>query len=242
MRAAKATFRARATVKGKLISKSVHTRLAQRGAPYGTSDVGRHPRLEETSPGPSAPSARWPRQNTRRCWPRCGARDAATCSPATSYGCVRPDVTRPILPGSYAARAPGYTARCAPISRALWAWSTMSMADSSHPSGRPCCSRRCGGRCWPCSRRPPRACGWGRTRWSCATLALTLPSKRGLTVSAETRRRWLDERGWVWKRPTLVATDHDPHRIARLARIRYRFEQRTRCEAMVVADERAIHL
>jgi transposase len=91
-------------------------------------------------------------------------------------------------------------------------------------------------------KAPPRACGWGRTRWSWATLALTLPSKRGLTVAAETRRRWLHERGWVWKRPTLVATDHDPRRIARLARIRYRVEPRTRCEAMVCADDRAIHL
>ncbi len=46
----------------------------------------------------------------------------------------------------------------------------------------------------------PRAYGWGRTRWSCATLALTLQAKRGITVSAETMRRWLHEFGWVWKR------------------------------------------
>jgi transposase len=35
----------------------------------------------------------------------------------------------------------------------------------------------------------PRAHGWCRTRWSCATLALTLEAKRGIKVSAETLRR-----------------------------------------------------
>jgi transposase len=66
----------------------------------------------------------------------------------------------------------------------------------------------------------PRAYGWCRTRWSCATWALTLEAKRGITVSAETRRRWLHEVGWVWKRAQLVAKDDDPQRVTRLARIR----------------------
>jgi transposase len=43
----------------------------------------------------------------------------------------------------------------------------------------------------------PRAHGWCRTRWSCATLALTLEAKRGIKVSAETMRRWVHEVGWV---------------------------------------------
>ena len=38
-------------------------------------------------------------------------------------------------------------------------------------------------------KAPPRAYGWCRTRWSCATLALTLEAKRGIKVSAETVRR-----------------------------------------------------
>jgi transposase len=42
-------------------------------------------------------------------------------------------------------------------------------------------------------KAPPRAYGWCRTRWSCATLALTLQDTRGLTVSAETVRRWIHE-------------------------------------------------
>ena len=88
----------------------------------------------------------------------------------------------------------------------------------------------------------PRAYGWCRTRWSCATLALTLPTKRGLTVSAETMRRWVHEVGWVWKRAKLVAKDDDPQRVDRLARIRYVFEHLKLCEAMVFADELDIHL
>jgi transposase len=89
---------------------------------------------------------------------------------------------------------------------------------------------------------PPRAHGWCRTRWSCATLALTLQATRGLTVSAETMRRWLHEIGWVWKRAKLVAKDDDPQRVDRLARIRWVFEQRKLYEAMVFADELDIHL
>src|SRR5262245_53987978 len=35
----------------------------------------------------------------------------------------------------------------------------------------------------------PRACGWCRTRWSCATIALELRTRRGIEVSTETVRR-----------------------------------------------------
>jgi transposase len=88
----------------------------------------------------------------------------------------------------------------------------------------------------------PRVYGWCRTRWSCATLALTLRDIRGLTASAETVRRWVHEVGWVWKRAKLVAKDDDPRRVERLARIRLIVEQLTRDEAMVFADELDIHL
>jgi putative transposase len=88
----------------------------------------------------------------------------------------------------------------------------------------------------------PDAYGWCRTRWSCATLALTLKTKRGIEVSAETMRRWLHEVGWVWKRAKLVAKDDDPLRVERLARIRFVFERFQACEAMVFADELDIHL
>jgi transposase len=82
----------------------------------------------------------------------------------------------------------------------------------------------------------PQADGWCRTRWSCATLALTWQANRGVTVSAETLRRWLHESGWVGKRAKLVATDDDPPRVNRLARIRWVFEQLKRGEARVCAD------
>jgi putative transposase len=88
----------------------------------------------------------------------------------------------------------------------------------------------------------PRAYGWCRTRWSCATLALTLPTTRGLTVSAEPMRRWVHEVGWVWKRAKLVAKDDEPQRVDRLARIRYVVEHLNLCEALVFADELDLHL
>jgi transposase len=88
----------------------------------------------------------------------------------------------------------------------------------------------------------PRAYGWCRTRWSCATLSLTRQAKRGLTVSAETMRRWLHEIGWGWKRAKLVAKDDDPQRVTRLARMRWVCEQLKCCEAVVFADELDIHL
>ena len=91
-------------------------------------------------------------------------------------------------------------------------------------------------------KAPPRAFGWCRTRWSCATRALTRQSTRGLMVSAETRRRWLHEIGWVWKRPQRVAKADDPHGVARLARIRWVCEQLPGGEARVCADELDIHL
>jgi putative transposase len=91
-------------------------------------------------------------------------------------------------------------------------------------------------------KAPPRASGWCRTRWSCATLAATFQAKRGLTVSAETMRRWVHEVGWVWKRAKLVAKDDDPQRVERLARIRFVYEQSRLWEALVFADELDIHL
>jgi len=91
-------------------------------------------------------------------------------------------------------------------------------------------------------RAAPRRCGWWRTRWSCATIALELAARRGIRVSAETIRRWLPEVGWVWKRAKRVALDKDPQRVAKFARIRSVFEQLTAREACFFADELAINL
>ena len=88
----------------------------------------------------------------------------------------------------------------------------------------------------------PRACGWCRTRWSCATVALEVQARRGMTVSAETVRRWLHELGWEWKRAKLVAKDDDPQRVEKLARIRYAFEHLRAGLALFFADELDISL
>ena len=91
-------------------------------------------------------------------------------------------------------------------------------------------------------KAPPRAYGWCRTRWSCATLAAHLQAKHGLEVSAWTVRRWLHTMGWVWKRAKLAAKDNDPQRVERLARIRWHAERLQAYEVMVFADELDIHL
>jgi transposase len=88
----------------------------------------------------------------------------------------------------------------------------------------------------------PRLCGWCRTRWSCATVALELFVRRRITVSGETVRRWLHELGWEWKRAKLRAKDEDPERVEKLARIRLAFEQLRAGAALFFADELDIHL
>jgi len=87
-----------------------------------------------------------------------------------------------------------------------------------------------------------RACGWWRTRWSCATVALEVWARRGVVVSAETVRRWLHELGWEWQRAKLAAKDDDPQRVEKLARIRYAFEQVRAGAALLFADELASSL
>ena len=88
----------------------------------------------------------------------------------------------------------------------------------------------------------PRALGWCRTRWSCATLAVELQVRRGIEVSAETMRSWLHELGWEWKRAKLVAKDEDPERVRKLARIRLAVEQLRAGAALFFADELDINL
>jgi transposase len=88
----------------------------------------------------------------------------------------------------------------------------------------------------------PKAFGWCRTRWSCATLAAQLKVNRGIDASADTCRRWLHSMGWVWKRAKLAAKDDDPHRIDKLARIRSIFEHLGPKQLLLFADELDIHL
>jgi putative transposase len=90
--------------------------------------------------------------------------------------------------------------------------------------------------------KPPAAYGWCRTRWSCATLALSLEARRGLRVSAETVRRWLRGLGWRWKRTKLAAKDNDPERTAKLAAIRFAVETLSPRQALLFVDELDIAL
>jgi len=66
--------------------------------------------------------------------------------------------------------------------------------------------------------------------------------RRGIRVSEETRRHWLHELGWAWKRAKGVAKDDDPARVEKLARIRLAFEHLRAGVALFFADELAISL
>ena len=88
----------------------------------------------------------------------------------------------------------------------------------------------------------PRMYGWCRTRWSCATLAVEVQVRRGIRVSAETMRHWLHELGWEWKRAKVAAKDDDPQRVAKLAQIRWAYEQLRMGTALFFADELDINL
>jgi putative transposase len=90
--------------------------------------------------------------------------------------------------------------------------------------------------------KSPAAYGWCRTRWSCATLALSLEARRGIGVSAETMRRWLQRLGWRWKRAKLVAKDNDLQRATKLASIRLAIETLQPRQALLFVDELDIQL
>jgi hypothetical protein len=88
----------------------------------------------------------------------------------------------------------------------------------------------------------PRACGWCRTRWSRAAIALELQARRGWTVSAETVRRWRPALDWKGKRAKVAAKEDDPQRVEKRARIRSAFEQVRAGVALVFAAELDISL
>src|SRR4030095_16794010 len=95
---------------------------------------------------------------------------------------------------------------------------------------------------WAILKPVPRACGWCRTRWSCATVALELQARRGMRVSGETVRRWLHELERVWERAQTSGRDDDPQRVAKLARSRYAVEQVRAGMVLFFADELDISL
>jgi hypothetical protein len=55
-------------------------------------------------------------------------------------------------------------------------------------------------------------------------------------------RRWGHAGGWVGKRAKRVAKDEAPHRVSRLARIRFSAARWRACAVLVLADDRARHV
>jgi putative transposase len=86
-------------------------------------------------------------------------------------------------------------------------------------------------------QKSPMADGGCRTRWSCATWALSLEARRGLRVSAETVRRWWHALGWRWQRTKLMAKDNDPQRTTKRAAIRLAVETLRPRQALLFVDE-----
>jgi len=93
-----------------------------------------------------------------------------------------------------------------------------------------------------CLTAAPRAYGWCRPRWSGAILAATRPAQHGLEVAAALVRRWLHAMGGGWQRAKRGATDDDPQRTERWARMRLHHAHVHAHASMVCADAGALHL
>jgi transposase len=92
------------------------------------------------------------------------------------------------------------------------------------------------------SRAAPRAFGFLRSRWCCATLALLLWQQAGVHVSRETVRRWLRRADLVWRRPRPVVRRPDPDREATLAGLRELLRALPDDETAVFEDEMDVSL
>ena len=88
----------------------------------------------------------------------------------------------------------------------------------------------------------PRAFGFLRSRWCCATLALLVGQHYGVPVSRETVRRWLRRADLVWRRPRPVLVRRDPDREAILAGLRELLLTLPDDETAVFQDEVDINL
>jgi putative transposase len=88
----------------------------------------------------------------------------------------------------------------------------------------------------------PRAFGFLRSRWCCATLALLLWQQYHLQLSRETVRRWLVRADLVWRRPRPVLRRHDSDREAILADLRGLLLDLPDDETAVFEDEMDVNL
>jgi transposase len=87
------------------------------------------------------------------------------------------------------------------------------------------------------TRLCPRAFGFFRSRWCCATLALLLWRQHGICVSRETIRRRLSEADLVWRRPRPVLVRRDPEHDAKIAELRKLLAELPDDETAVFEDE-----
>jgi transposase len=88
----------------------------------------------------------------------------------------------------------------------------------------------------------PRAFGFFRSRWSCATLALLLWRLHRVDVSRETVRRWLHDDDIVWRRPRPVLQRRDPQRETKLQELRELLLHLPDDETAVFQDEVDLNL
>jgi putative transposase len=88
----------------------------------------------------------------------------------------------------------------------------------------------------------PRAFGFLRSRWCCATAALLLWREYQLDVSRETVRRWLHQHDVVWRRPRPVLQRRDPQREEILAQLRQLLRELPDDETAVLEDEVDVEL
>jgi putative transposase len=92
------------------------------------------------------------------------------------------------------------------------------------------------------TRQTPRAFGFLRSRWCCATLALLLWRQQHVRVSRETVRRWLGQADLVWRRPRPVLRRRDPEHDAKMAGLRQLLLTLPPDETAVFEDEVDVEL
>jgi transposase len=88
----------------------------------------------------------------------------------------------------------------------------------------------------------PRDFGYCRSRWCCATPAITLLDTHRVRVSAETVRRCLHARQMVWRRPRPVLGPRDARRPWKLRKVRELLRDLPDDEAAVFQDEVDLNL
>jgi transposase len=83
----------------------------------------------------------------------------------------------------------------------------------------------------------PRAFGFFRSRWTCATVVLLLKEDYGVKVGRETVRRWLHQKDLVYRRPRPVLGPTDPRRTSKLRKIRALLQTLPASEIALFEDE-----